>query len=624
MSREKLIRNGASGNLPWFGLKFLLPWLKPYGMVLAVMVIPGLIGGFIDIVLPFFPDYAIRNFIGKNTTEGMGAFLGLYIAVLLVQIFLNGISAYAACEMEMYVGRDLKNSAFRRLQELSVSYYNQNSVGYLHARVMSDTDRIGTLLSWNTMQAVWNVSYLAGAVAVMLWLRPGLAGWILLLVPVTALLSGWFQKQLIVLGRDMREINARVTSNFNEGITGAMTIKTLGIEEDMERKFRAETGNMYRTAVRNGHMRGAFLSLISFSGFAALAVVLWRGGLLTEQGLMDLGTLSVFMSYALGMMEPVRWIVKVISDLITVQVNIERFAHLVTAEPDVKDTEEVIRVYGDSFAPKKENWEPVRGEVVFDDVTFRYPDGSVNVLEHFDLTVPRGTMVAIVGETGAGKSTLVNLVCRFFEPTEGRVLLDGKDLRERSQLWLHSHIGYVLQTPHLFSGTVMDNLRFGNPDASMEEIRTAVRRVRAEEIIDRLEGGYEADVGEGGSRLSAGERQILSFARALIADPAIFVLDEATSSVDTVTEQAIQDALAEVLKGRTSFVVAPPAFHHPEGGPDPCGGGRTHHGAGHPRGADGSPRYVPAALHPAVRDRGGGRLTGRGTPGAAAGERAAG
>ena len=556
MSREKLTRNGASGNLPWFGLKFLLPWLKPYGMVLAVMVIPGLIGGFIDIVLPFFPDYAIRNFIGKNTTEGMGAFLGLYIAVLLVQIFLNGISAYAACEMEMYVGRDLKNSAFRRLQELSVSYYNQNSVGYLHARVMSDTDRIGTLLSWNTMQAVWNVSYLAGAVAVMLWLRPGLAGWILLLVPVTALLSGWFQKQLIVLGRDMREINARVTSNFNEGITGAMTIKTLGIEEDMERKFRAETGNMYRTAVRNGHMRGAFLSLISFSGFAALAVVLWRGGLLTEQGLMDLGTLSVFMSYALGMMEPVRWIVKVISDLITVQVNIERFAHLVTAEPDVKDTEEVIRVYGDSFAPKKENWEPVRGEVVFDDVTFRYPDGSVNVLEHFDLTVSRGTMVAIVGETGAGKSTLVNLVCRFFEPTEGRVLLDGKDLRERSQLWLHSHIGYVLQTPHLFSGTVMDNLRFGNPDASMEEIRTAVRRVRAEEIIDRLEGGYEADVGEGGSRLSAGERQILSFARALIADPAIFVLDEATSSVDTVTEQAIQDALAEVLKGRTSFVVA--------------------------------------------------------------------
>ena len=556
MSREKLTRNGASGNLPWFGLKFLLPWLKPYGMVLAVMVIPGLIGGFIDIVLPFFPDYAIRNFIGKNTTEGMGAFLGLYIAVLLVQIFLNGISAYAACEMEMYVGRDLKNSAFRRLQELSVSYYNQNSVGYLHARVMSDTDRIGTLLSWNTMQAVWNVSYLAGAVAVMLWLRPGLAGWILLLVPVTALLSGWFQKQLIVLGRDMREINARVTSNFNEGITGAMTIKTLGIEEDMERKFRAETGNMYRTAVRNGHMRGAFLSLISFSGFAALAVVLWRGGLLTEQGLMDLGTLSVFMSYALGMMEPVRWIVKVISDLITVQVNIERFTHLVTAEPDVKDTEEVIRVYGDSFAPKKENWEPVRGEVVFDDVTFRYPDGSVNVLEHFDLTVPRGTMVAIVGETGAGKSTLVNLVCRFFEPTEGRVLLDGKDLRERSQLWLHSHIGYVLQTPHLFSGTVMDNLRFGNPDASMEEIRTAVRRVRAEEIIDRLEGGYEADVGEGGSRLSAGERQILSFARALIADPAIFVLDEATSSVDTVTEQAIQDALAEVLKGRTSFVVA--------------------------------------------------------------------
>ena len=546
----------GKAKLPWFGLKFLAPWIRPYRMTLFLMVVPGILGGLVDIILPFFPDHAIRNFIGKNTTEGMGRFAAVYILVLLFQILMNGISAYRACGMEMYVGRDLKNEAFHRLQVLSVSFYNQNSVGYLHARVMSDTDRIGTLLSWNLMEGIWYGSYLAGASVVMLRLRPGLAVFVLLVIPLTAAFSGVFQRRLTELGRRIREINGRLTGSFNEGITGAMTVKTLGIEDRMDARFFSESGEMRRAAVMSGHLRGLFLSMISFSGFTALALVLWQGGKLTEQGLMELGTLSVFMSYALGIMDPVRWVVKVISDLITVQVNIERFASLVTAEPDVRDTEEVIRKYGDSFSPKPENWEDVRGDIRFEDVTFRYPDGSVNVLEHFDLEVPRGSMVAIVGETGAGKSTLVNLVCRFFEPTEGRVLLDGRDLRERSQHWLHSHIGYVLQTPHLFSGTVLDNLRFGNPDVSMEAVREAVRRVHAEDVIARLEDGYDTDVGEGGGRLSAGERQLLSFARALAADPEIFVLDEATSSVDTETEQMIQLALTEVLKDRTSFVIA--------------------------------------------------------------------
>jgi len=550
------MREDKQRALPWFGLKFLSPWLAPYRGTMAAMISLGFIGGLMDIVLPFFPDYAIRNFIAPGTTAGMGRFAAAYIGLLLVQIVCNGISAYRACEMEMYVGRDLKNAVFHRLQELSVSYYNQNSVGYLHARVMSDTDRIGTLLSWNVMDGVWNLSYLLGAICVMLYVRPGLAVWVIGLVPVTAALSAVFQTRLIRLGRRIRELNARISGGFNEGITGAVTVKTLRIEEDMDRRFMAETAEMRRTAVMNGHMRGLFLSVISFSGFLALALVLWRGGRMTQRGLMELGTLSVFMSYALGMMEPVRWVVKVLSDLITVQVNIERIESLMNSVPDVMDTPETEAVYGDSFHPKRENWEDVRGDVAFEDVTFRYPDGDVNVLEHFDLKVPHGTMVAIVGETGAGKSTLVNLVCRFFEPTEGRVTLDGRDLRERSQLWLHSHIGYVLQTPHLFSGTILENLRFGRPDASMEEIEAAVKRVRADSVISRMPEGYDADVGEGGSRLSAGERQLISFARALVADPAIFVLDEATSSIDTVTEQAIQHALTEVLKDRTSFVIA--------------------------------------------------------------------
>jgi ATP-binding cassette subfamily B protein len=216
----------------------------------------------------------------------------------------------------------------------------------------------------------------------------------------------------------------------------------------------------------------------------------------------------------------------------------------------------VEALYGDSFEPKRENWEPLHGDITFEDVSFKYPDGDEYVLEHFNLHIPQGTNVAIVGETGAGKSTLVNLVCRFFEPTSGRVLIDGRDAKERSQLWLHSNIGYVLQTPHLFSGSVLENLRYGNPNATMEQIEEAVKNVSADEVIARMEHGYESNVGEGGDLLSTGEKQLLSFARAILADPRIFVLDEATSSIDTVTEKKIQDATDRLMKGRTSFVIA--------------------------------------------------------------------
>ena len=358
------------------------------------------------------------------------------------------------------------------------------------------------------------------------------------------------------INRKVREINSHITSNFNEGITGAKTTKTLVIEEKMEHHFNGTTKEMELMSVRGTHYHALFASVISFASFTALALVLWQGGMITMEGVMEIGTLSVFMTYALGMMEPVQWIVRSISDLITVQVNVERFSTLMETQSDVRDTKEVEEKYGDSFEPKKENWEPLYGDIVFEDVSFKYPDGEEFVLEHFNLHVPQGTNIAIVGETGAGKSTLVNLVCRFFEPTSGRILIDGVDARKRSQLWLHSNIGYVLQTPHLFSGSVLENLRYGNPEATMEQIEAAVKSVSADEVIARMDKGYDSDVGEGGDLLSTGEKQLISFARAVLADPRIFVLDEATSSIDTVTEKKIQEAIRHLMKGRTSFVIA--------------------------------------------------------------------
>lgn len=542
--------------MPYFGINKLFPYLKPYRFTIVSMITLGLLGGLIDIVMPLFQEYAIDHFIAGQTLASMERFILAYVGVLIFQVIANGISAYQACQIEMYVGRDMKRQSFNHLQTLAFSYFNQNSVGYIHARVMSDTNRIASLVSWSLMNGIWNISYIIGAIFVMLMTHVRLACMVLMLVPLLTAAAAFFQKRLVRINRKVREINSHITSNFNEGITGAKTTKTLVIEEKMEHHFNRTSKDMEEMSVRGTHYHGLFASMISFASSMALALVLWQGGKITMEGLMEIGTLSVFMTYALGMMEPVQWIVRSISDLITVQVNVERFSTLMETQSDVKDTREVEEIYGDSFEPKKENWEPLYGDIVFEDVSFRYPDGEEYVLEHFNLHVPQGTNIAIVGETGAGKSTLVNLVCRFFEPTSGRILIDGKDVRERSQLWLHSNIGYVLQTPHLFSGSVLENLKYGNPEASMEQIEAAVKDVSADEVIARMEKGYHSDVGEGGDLLSTGEKQLLSFARAILADPRIFVLDEATSSIDTVTEKKIQDAIRHLMKGRTSFVIA--------------------------------------------------------------------
>ncbi len=543
-------------KLPFFGVPKILPYTKKYRKRIISMVVMGIIASLIDSIFPLFNRYAIDHFIGEQTLDTIGIFVILFLLVLAVQVILNYISLYWAGKTEMDVDRDLRDASFNHLQELSFAYFNQNNVGYIHARVMSDTGKIGELVAWRLMDIVWNGSYLLFVFAVMLGINAHLTMYIAVLVPIAVVAVSYFQKHLVTLNRRIREINSKITGNFNEGITGAKSIKTLVVEETIGNDFKKDTIDMHRTSVHATRYSAFFSATWTMMSSIALALILWQGGRLNLEGVLQIGTLSVFMSYALGMMEPITMIIETIAALIAIQVNIERFTRLMETESDVADRPEVIEKYGDTFNPKKENWEPLEGDVEFRDVSFMYPDGNEMVLEHFDLTVPKGTNVAIVGETGAGKSTLVNLVCRFFEPTEGQVLIDGRDARDRSQLWLHSNIGYVLQTPHLFSGTVRDNLRYGKPDASDEEILAALKLVSADFVLAKMDKGLDSEVGEGGDLLSTGEKQLLSFARAILADPRILVLDEATASIDTLTEKAIQDAIATVIKGRTSFVIA--------------------------------------------------------------------
>ena len=540
-------------NLKLFGIPKILPFLKHVRGQILMMVVLAIVSSCIDITIPQFQRYALDTFVSEGSMATILPFVLSYIAMILLAAAVNYISCSQATIVEMKVNRELRQVGFRHLQTLSFSYFNQNSVGYIHARLMSDTGRIGGLVSWWLIDCTWRISYLLGAVFVMLRMNARLALMVLTTVPLLILLFAIFQKRLEEVNHEVREINSKITGNFNEGIMGAKTIKSLAIEDKMEQRFTEQTGNMRTRAIRASRLRGLFAGTMNFASSAALAIVLWKGGYIAVE---EIGTFSVFMSYAQGMMEPLRWLVDIVSDLITTQVNIERFTNLLAVQSDVIDTPEVVEKYGDCFEPKTENWEPIRGDIEFQDVTFRYPDGEETVLENFSLKIPFGSHIAIVGETGAGKSTLVNLVCRFYEPTDGQLLIDGRDARERSQLWLHSAIGYVLQTPHLFSGTVRENLLMGNPNASEAEIMEAIRMVSADEVIAHLEKGLDTDVGEGGDLLSTGEKQLISFARAILADPKILILDEATASVDTMTEAKIQTAMERVTKGRTTLMIA--------------------------------------------------------------------
>ena len=534
----------------------LLPFLKPYSKTMAVILITMLVNAGIDIAYPLLSGYAVDTFVTPGTSKGVGWFAVGYMAVVLAQMTCTIVFARKALKVEMYLGRDLKKRLFTHLQTLSFAYYNTTPVGTIMARVMSDTNRIGGVFAWSLVDIFWSAAYVIGSMAVMLAINWQLALLVIVVVPIIALLTLYFQKKILKINRQVRRINADITRHYNEGISGAKTSKTLVIEDKNTAAFQEVTSRMRETTVRAVLLNAVYVPIIGFLTALAVAFVLTGGGNMVLWGSIGIGQLTIFVNFALGIADPVQTLARTISNFIATQANIERVSALLELQPEITDSPEVVEKYGTSFAPKRENWEPLLGHITFEDVTFHYPDGTENVLEHFNLDVPAGTTVAIVGETGAGKSTLVNLCCRFFEPTSGRVLIDGKDYRERSQLWLHSNIGYVLQTPHLFSGTVKENIRYGRLDATDEEIVAAAKLVNAHDFITHMEHGYDSDVGEGGGQLSTGEKQLISFARAVLANPRIFVLDEATASIDTKTEALIQEAISTLLTGRTSFLIA--------------------------------------------------------------------
>ncbi|MBS4534822.1 ABC transporter ATP-binding protein [Clostridium sp. D2Q-14] len=525
---------------------------KKYLIILGFVMVS--VAG-IDLIFPLMTRRAIDNFVVPGNVNGLGRFTIVYVLLILFQVVNVGLFIALAGKIEMGIQYDIRKLGFKKLQELSFTYYDKTPIGWIMARMTSDVRRLGETISWGLVDSAWGLTFMFGVAVVLLVLNFKLALITLSVVPILAILSMYFQKKILKAYRDVRKINSKITGSFNEGISGAQTTKTLVREEENLKEFTDLTGSMRYVSIRAAIFSALFLPIVLTLGSLGTGLALWFGGngVLTEN--ISYGTLVAFLSYTTLFFEPVREIARVFAELQAAQASAERVISLVEMEPDIKDNEGIRREYGDILNPKEDNWEDLKGDIEYKNVVFKYENGE-KVLEKFNLKIKSGETIALVGETGSGKSTIVNLVCRFYEPSEGEILIDGIDYRKRSLSWLHSNIGYVLQSPHLFSGTIMENIKYGGNNITEMDVIRVSKLVNAHEFITKLDKGYDTQVGEGGGKLSTGQKQLISFARAIVSNPRIFVLDEATSSIDTETEKKIQDAIEKVLQDRTSFIIA--------------------------------------------------------------------
>ena len=521
-------------------VKLVAPyWTWVVGFAVTILFVSAL-----DAYFTFINKNIVDTGINMKDSAAVMRLATTYGSFILLQAAMVFTCIYLAGVLGERVQYDLRRKMFNHLQNLSLSFYSQMAVGRLMARVTSDSGRVSELVTWGVLDSTWAaVNILTSAVFMMLinW-RLGLA--VLLIVPVLVTIAVQFRKKILVEFRNSRRANSKITGAYNENIQGVRVVKALGREDENLVEFQELTTKMYRASYRAAWLSALFLPAVQIVSSIALGFIVWYGGVQSQTGLLTIGGIQAFVAYLTFMLWPVQDLARVYAEMQHSIASAERIFKLLDTPPEVRDRAGAVKA------------QTLLGKIEFDHVDFYYEDHKP-VLSDFSLTVNPGETIALVGATGGGKSTIVNLLCRFFEPCAGVVRINGRDFTEYTLQSIHSRIGVVLQTPHLFSGTVRENIRYGRLDATDVEVEQAARISGAHEFIAAgLEKGYDQNVGEGGNLLSVGQKQLISLARAVLAKPELFIMDEATSSVDTLTEALIQRGMEALMRGRTSFVIA--------------------------------------------------------------------
>ncbi len=535
----------------------LLGYTLAYPFEVTMLALSAFATAISEIAFPLITRRVIDGIQSEGADFDIPLYGGLYFAFVVLLALSVASFIWFGGKIRTHVSHDIRRAGFDNLQKLSFSYFDFRPVGWLMARMTSDCERLSNILAWGLLDLIWGSTMMIGIAIAMLWMDVSLALTILCVIPVLVWLSLFFQKRILKSAREVRKTNSRITGSFNESIMGVQTSKAFVKEAENSRKFGELTDTMFDASVLNKIQAAMYLPLVLLLGSIASGLAIVFGGLEVGWGLVSTGTLIAFLAYARHFFEPIEELAHWFAEMQMAQASAERIISLIEAKSEVSDSPAVAaRLAAPNQAGLAEDgYDPVIKKIRFENVSFQYDVGGP-VLTDINLELYQGESIAIVGSTGGGKSSLASLLCRFYEPTDGQILFDGVDYRQRSLNWLQSQLGMVLQTSHIFGGRILDNIRYGRLDATEAEVFAAARRAGAHDFISKLESGYQTEVGEGGSKLSAGEKQLISFARAILADPQILIMDEATSSVDTVTEQHIQQGLGALLKGRISLIIA--------------------------------------------------------------------
>ncbi|WP_196158711.1 ABC transporter ATP-binding protein [Reinekea sp. G2M2-21] len=530
------------------------PQKKLFHTLMAVAIFTATIDASFTLVTKSLVDDIVANGVEANLLKYAVLFTVLMLSIVSSIWYFIRLAGRLSTTL-MYT---LRKQSFEHLQSLSFTFFDNNAVGWLLARITSDTTRIANVVAWGTLDLFWGIPFILGIFTVLLILDWQLGLVVLGLFPFLAAVAMWFNIRILDSSRNLRRTNSRITAVYNESISGVQTSKVLVREDENLKEFQNDTRKMYRLSMHNLLLTSAFYPFVNVFVSMAVGAALWLGGVDVLAGTLTLGTLVAFMTYARSLMDPMLEVSGKLAELQRTTACVERVIGLLEVQPDIADSEQVKKHIEQALQSGAETLDG--GDARIDTIEFRHVDFGYKaeepVLKNFNLAVKAGATVALVGATGSGKSTIVSLLCRFYEPTQGQILINGEDYRGRSLAWLQSNLGIVLQTPFLFTGTVRSNIRYGNLDATDDEIVAAAKAVNVHDIIMQMERGYDTEIQEGGNNLSTGQKQLISFARAIIGNPQILVMDEATSSVDTQTEHLLQQSLQTVLQGRTSFVIA--------------------------------------------------------------------
>ncbi|MEN8171576.1 MAG: ABC transporter ATP-binding protein [Chloroflexota bacterium] len=513
-------------------------WRWIIGFILTIALVSVL-----DSYFTFLSKRIVDEGIIAGNRDALIAIVKQYGLLILVQAGAVFGFIYLAGVLGERVRYDLRQQMFNHLQDLSLSYYNRTPIGWIMSRVTSDSERVAELVTWGMLDVTWGLMNIITASYFMFTINWRLALIVFTSIPILVVVAAKFKKKIIVEYREVRKINSKITGAYNENITGVRVTKAFGREKRNMEDFNSLTGEMYRAGYRAAWLSALFLPIVQIISAIALGSIVWYGGLQTTIGNMTVGGIQAFVSYVVFMIWPIQEMARVYAEMQRSIASAERIFSLIDAVPDIADQPNAIDPGS------------LKGDIRFDNLLFSYEDDEP-VLQNFNLHIRQGETVALVGPTGGGKTTIINLLCRFFEPTEGHIYIGDHDYTNLSLFSIQSRIGMVLQTPYLFSGTIQDNIRYGKLDATENEVITAAKLAGAHGFINDLENGYAEEVGEGGNLLSVGQKQLISLARAVLRKPEIFIMDEATSSVDTLTESLIQSGMENLMECRTSFIIA--------------------------------------------------------------------